>query len=164
MTPSLTPSERAKALLTLAERCEQAEGQSRELDNLIGEAIGATGEPFGGPVNRHPFSLEMQSRPGARISPCGRHVEGVSHKRYTASLDAAMTLVPEGCVWLVRQSTGSDAITNGKPLGVGFANVHPEDDVWSRGGSRVQWTVWAATPALALCAAALRARASQVQS
>lgn len=59
---------------------------------------------------------------------------------YTASLDAAMTLVPEGYDWAVFRTNGG-------------LTVH----AWC--GSRED--VFAATPALALTAACLRARAAQ---
>jgi hypothetical protein len=51
---------------------------------------------------------------------------------YTASLDAAVTLVPDGCGWMVMKNVAK----------VG------------------RWPKRGATPALALCAAALRARAA----
>jgi hypothetical protein len=54
---------------------------------------------------------------------------------FTASLDAAVTLVPEGCGWMVMSSAAK--------VGV--------------------WPSHGATPALALCAAALRARAAMAQ-
>ena len=56
---------------------------------------------------------------------------------YTASLDAAMTLVPEGCdKWAV---SGRNAATVGKDR------------------QPIRWS-YAATPAIALCIAALKAR------
>ena len=60
---------------------------------------------------------------------------------YTTSLDSAVTLVPEGCAW--RAGCAIDFT----PVAVVFGHdVHADAD--------------ASTPALALCAAALRARAS----
>ena len=61
-------------------------------------------------------------------------------KFYTASLDAAMTLVPEQAVWLVRWA--------GEENEAG-ATVGEGEDYYKAIGK---------TPALALCAAALRAR------
>lgn len=70
--------------------------------------------------------------------------------RYTASLDAAMSLVPEGLPWEVTTT--------------GFK---PGASVCTHGGRRLEDAgSYAATPALALVAASLRARArslSQVQ-
>lgn len=105
-------------LVELAERIEKATGPDRELDREI--ANGVIGWPmFAIPVN-----------------PIWR---------YTASLDAAMTLVPEG--WFL----------NG---------------VYENGEGRTYATLRkcnlaaavAATPALALCAAALKARAQAKDS
>lgn len=62
-----------------------------------------------------------------------------AHPHYTASLDAAMTLVPEGVVF-----------------DVGWLH----DMSQARGCVAGKKAAYAATPALALCAAALRARAS----
>jgi hypothetical protein len=97
-------------LLELAERCEKATGPDVDLDLDISEATG-----------------------GWKALATWK---GVS---YTASLDAAMTLVPDGqnfnLFWRAEE-------------GAGFAGVD---------GSSTK----AATPALALCAAALRARAAQ---
>jgi hypothetical protein len=59
-----------------------------------------------------------------------------------ASLDAAMTLVPEGCDWLI----------NGR---YNFAQVWEAKETGRDGSWKCER---AATPALALCAAALRAR------
>jgi len=66
-------------------------------------------------------------------------------KPYTASLDAAMMLVPEGWSWTV------DAVGRASC----FAPNEPKP--WPRTGGL------ATTPALALCAAALRARANSNQ-
>jgi hypothetical protein len=110
-------------LLELAERCEAATGPSVVLDDLILAAI------EGVPIT------------------C---IDGGS-RSYTASLDAAMTLVPEG--WGVNLNTPGDF--HGTPQ---VRLKHPERNPYGDGepmrGS-------AATPALALCAAALRARAAQ---
>jgi hypothetical protein len=59
-----------------------------------------------------------------------------------ASLDAAMTLVPEGFDWIIGRT--NDGLT-----------IHAEV-----GGRGDEFMRFAATPALALCAAALHARAT----
>lgn len=59
------------------------------------------------------------------------------HRRYTASIDAALSLVPEGHEWVL-DSQGLAAIL--------FAN-------------RASHAAHAKTPAIALCIAALKARA-----
>lgn len=70
-------------------------------------------------------------------------------RRYTEHLDAAVSLVPEGKFWMVgygrmrrNEPLGGATIYYGKGLAIGTMIAEAE----------------AATPALALCAAALRAR------
>jgi hypothetical protein len=74
-------------------------------------------------------------------------------RAFTSSIDAAMTLVPEGFLWCtgIAENYGDD--DNFKPA---WGNVRLPSD------SRLQIDVSrnAAIPALALCAAALRARAA----
>lgn len=118
-------------LLNLAERCKTAAGPDREIDCLIQEW-------------RFP-ELTPDMRVMYYGDPTGEHVrdEGQTFVRspsFTASLDAAMTLVPEGYDWAVFRTNGG-------------LTVHS----WC--GNRED--IFAATPALALCAAALRARAAQ---
>ena len=110
-------------MLELIERIEALEGPDREVDALIWfECIGKAD---------------------------GWEYDGHQRKPYTASLDAAMTLVPEGWSGLF-----------------GFQGTH--DYIEERGHAHIQTIVGekeacaeAATPALALCAAALRARSSE---
>lgn len=97
-------------LLRLAERCEQATGDSFDLNHAIARAIGCASEPF------------------------------------TASIDAALTLVPEG--WFVRLD---DLGADGMPLAMLYAPDRPN----CMGVAR--------DLKLALCAAALRARAAMDQ-
>lgn len=107
-----------EGLVELAGRCEQVSGPDRALDCLIGDAIGA------------------RTRNG---------VINVS-ATYTASLDAAMTLVPEG-LW-----------AEGSLSSPGQLEVHGPCTYDPLGKG------WAATPALALCAAALKARARAMEA
>lgn len=132
-------------LLELAERCEKASGPDRELDADIWDALG--------------LSPKYEGRRRAKYGKWARLDGGTYHfandsawgsncgaPSFTASLDAAMTLVPEG--WM-----------DGLHL------------VWSRGlkSERVCMAKLrfmrtegdGATPALALTAASLRARAHQ---
>lgn len=99
-------------LLSLATRCEEATGANKMLDEAIYEAVGAV------PIRHHSF-----------VYP---------HYAYTASLDCAMSLVPEG-----REHDWS-------LIGGSYWQAEVADE-----------SADAATPALALCAAALRARAAQ---
>lgn len=72
--------------------------------------------------------------------------------RYTTSLDAALTLVPEGhavdlTLWAQKHRAR-------------ILPLYQDGDRWFHRGSDPHFTADAGTPALALCAAALRARAS----
>ena len=96
-------------LAALIERVEQATGPDLELDAAIVASLKL-------------YIIALMS--------------GVPH--YTASIDAAVSLVPEGWVWVVGN--------------MGNAHVYEERTA----GKSV--TAEAATPALALTAAALRAR------
>ena len=103
--------------MTLADRIEALDGPCREVDLAIERAVN-TSAIHDDHLDRFPETA----------------------KRYTASLDAAMTLVPDGC------GRSYDDMDNGECLW----RLEPDDDsqFWGR----------AKTPALALCAAALRAR------
>lgn len=142
-------SNRADILEALAERVEQASGPDRELDWLVGDAIGAAGSPCGGPLG-HRLSTPP---PFAKVFVSGgkRHYDGVSHVRYTASLDAAMTLAPEGAglkldrYWLREGEAWSASLhTGGIPTDPARAFVSED----------------AHSAALALTSACLRAHAS----
>jgi hypothetical protein len=119
-------------LIELAARVEAAEGPDRELDALIYRALAG-------------FPTEHWFRYGET------HLTDERVPFVTASLDAAMTLVPEGV---------GDGITAEWNVERWASNgVYPEHvraTAWVCGARRA----YAATPALALVAAALRARAS----
>jgi hypothetical protein len=111
----------AATLIALAERCEQATGPDLEIDARIeAQLVGWK------------FDAMRES---------GYAVRDFEAPAYTTSLDAAMTLVPEGC--------SVHAFFQPRKIGhkveIGCGHVCEK----------------AATPALALCAAALRARAAQ---
>ena len=119
---------RADDLLKLAEKCEQATGPDRELDAEIAAELGW----------KEASALFWHDGYQARELP-----------RFTRSIDAALTLVPEGCVFMVA-NTGVDGPK--ADMTQSSAIVGPPDD------TAIDYTT-AATPALALCAASLRARA-----
>jgi hypothetical protein len=112
------------SLSELAERCEQATGPDVQLDRDIFEA--------------------------SEIVPDRAHGLVYPHYAFSASLDAALTLVPEG---------------DGRWPQVEYIGPNPNNV-----GQGHRWRIWfvtgrisgqsKATAALALCAAALRARAS----
>ena len=132
----------------LALRCEQAEGPDRELDAKIALAAGWQ---------------EITLPHGSRycIRPDGfktSHGLVAYAPAYTASIDAALTLVPEG--WFV-----DNLAQSGRRDGTWWAALiqPPEGDEetgkLTRDGAR-ESAFDTPTPALALCAAVLRARAA----
>jgi hypothetical protein len=148
-------------MLDLAERCEKATGPDRELDVKIGYSVGVLTKytdpmpPYGALVGveyageQHPlFAPWWPNRRDDRDDlACIAEMTGLP--AYTASLDAAMTLVPEGISFEVRRSGTGD---KGQAM------------LWDpmRAPGDLQWRVTGcASPALALCAAALRARATK---
>ncbi|WP_375248330.1 hypothetical protein [Sphingomonas sp.] len=120
----------AGEIVRLAELCEAGQVPSRDLDALIAPLQGLQVVDEGHPLGRVCYDQNRQS---------------IMLPRYTASIDAAMTLVPEG-MW-AEGALGSHA------------------DQWSSLEIHAPCTydpigqATAATPALALTAAALRARA-----
>ena len=117
-------------ILELAERVEALEGEDREIDLAIAKMRRVT-------VWKHDPET-------------GTNYE-TTHWHYTASLDAAMTLVPEGFSWEVGETADGGHATVSKM---------PDDDEAYAGGRLpapdIQISAYAATPALALTAACLR--------
>lgn len=130
-----------QTLAALVERVEQATGLDRELDAEIAWLMHPSDRKrLGSPdLRRECFHLglpEPQWVPWESVSSF--------HPHYTSSLDAALTLVPEGMAWTVLAISGADAATHS-----------PSAVVTRQAGN-------AATPALALVAAALRARMEEM--
>ena len=103
------------ALLELAERCEAATGPDTELDRCLFAVL---------------RGVERDRVTGPMDFPA------------TASIDAALTLVPEGASYDLRTAQTAPGA---------LAMIHPTR-------MRPTVTVRGNTPALAICAAALRAR------
>lgn len=127
----------------LAERVEGLGGPDREVDVLIALAID-WGHPASPCTLRH-----LHKALGASLAELVRDAESPQMitsqlPRFTASIDSALSLVPEGH----QCSIGNSPIA-------WWAHVGPLNDPNS---DETAYT--GATPALALCAAALRARAS----
>jgi len=117
---------------SLISRLEQAEAGSRELDAEVFKAIGA---PL--PSNFGGRKLEFVECGGFWLMPVGNgHRVRYTPPAYTTSLDAAMSLIPEGWNYCIT----------------------PRNGVWVRQSEHFP-TIHgsAATPALALCIAALKA-------
>lgn len=126
-------------LLELAERCEKATGPDRSFD----EAIAEQREP--GLFCRDGHGRLRKNLHGTVLMP---QWDLWQAPNYTSSLDAAVMLVPEGYSYTAGYWTFKRA---------GRASVW----IVAENETREVWTVDAATPALALCAAALRARYAQ---
>lgn len=123
-------------LLKLAERCEAATGPSLALDRDIALLI-YTG-------------ARLVPGNDSRVSVWdGNGRTQLTVKPYTASLDVAMTLVPDGAPWSLNDPANAD----GSRSVFGYAS---RCHAFVVGGPNPH--DYGATPALALCAAALRAR------
>lgn len=121
----------------LIARLEAAQGPDRELDGEIAVAV------QGGEIVWKQANYTMEMYPSHRYASTN-HYGGFANEHvplFTASIDAALTLVPDGWSWSLY-----DVI--GKPESVRMWR-HPMDVLTS-----------AATPALALCIAALKARSN----
>lgn len=130
--------------LALADRVEQAEGADEWLDACILAAIGELPE-WARVVHAGRKLIATQREYGIPVVSIGKHGPSVDVPRYTASLDAAMTLVPEGCAMVLHGPWGGR---------------------WKAGCDKQISGAWgedraAATPALALTAASLRALAQE---
>ena len=120
------PTERTE-LRALAERVMALAGPCRETDEAIALSVGWRQVQYG-PEQRDIWK-----------NPCGALLSLVP--AFTASLDAAMTLVPEVCQWQV-------------------STQEPGPWAWVGNDSHDPPAQMAATPDLALAAAALFARAA----
>jgi hypothetical protein len=130
-------------LLRLAERCEAATGPDRHLDVHIAATLFP--KRFG---DKRSAEIYRTHRGGYNCAD-REHLADIA-PRVTASLDAATTLVPEGWYWRAGHGV----------LWPGWAHLnrkHPDhcdrDD---------EHSAHAETPALALCAAALRSHAHRM--
>ena len=134
-TPASIAEDHEPTLLALADRCEREE-PSRELDSAILVACGH--QTLHRLIGK---ALDWEYRPNG---------VGIWHTMPspTSSLDAAVTLVPKDCVWSGGNESGFIAVVSGGSMDDDTAFVKTSDGENTTG------------MALALCAAALRARAS----
>lgn len=151
------------ALLGLAARCEAASGPDRELDAAIAVAlnIGARGLL----ADDHEYLELVRKDDGCAVGTywfkCRSGMSLRTAEPYTASLDAAMTLVPEGDR---RWELTTEASASDPRFGPYQARVHIDEVVDDPDSDGPQGIGNGLTPALALCAAALRAREATKQS
>lgn len=138
-------------MLALADRVERAECPSRELDAEIWATTESKGAPVWrvGPPTYEPARLFCNPCPD--IDWIGYDLFQIA-PHYTSSIDSAVLLVPTGNLW--RWLLDRRAFASGRPDGYRAevtlsGKIEPKD-----------CQSWAATPALALCASALRARAA----
>ena len=146
---------KAEQLLELAARCEAATGPDRELDREIIRALGL----FVGTASGEGDDLFLVSGHPNLMAP----IFGVENARrgnpvprFTASLDAAMTLVPK---WIIEQRRRVFLLGEWPEWGCHLDDLSGGSDEWA-------WPRFkgrAATLPLAICAAALRARATLAQ-
>ena len=78
-------TDRAALLMDLADRCEKAQGADRELDGAIASALGWT------EVHGSVLAPRFQGGRPLGVMDWWDHVPA-----YTVSIDAALSLVPEG--------------------------------------------------------------------
>jgi len=149
------------SLESLAAQVEAADGPSRELDARIWCAL--NGKRYLGhnqAYNSTETQVEFTEPPKRRRMVSGPY--GLTHAvQYTASIDAAMTLVPAGMTWSLDEGP-LHWILAGKAKPAGRAQIHRVGDyINSVTGdlAEVSEHGFGANPALAICAAALRARA-----
>lgn len=128
-------------LLALAERCEKAEGPDRLLSQAIAEAVGWKCD-LGTNWARESASVWWRD-PGGNTRDL---------PDFSASLDAALSLVPEGCAPMQDWHHLRDDLPG---VLVWECYVQQVSDGHTIGSAD------AGTPALAMAAAALRARAAQ---
>lgn len=137
-----------ETLLSLAARCETAGSNSWDLDREIFKAVHLPDIWFGSKViswfGNGPF--------GCNTEDGKRHLDCINAPNYTSSIDAAVMLVPEQYWWSITDYREAPAVKQAE------ASVH-----W-KGGIHAFKCASSASVALALCAAALRARAARAAS
>lgn len=130
----------------LIERLEKAEGPDRESDAAIYQAV------FG----EEPVMVMAASYgPNEKIQPVG--VAGGQYvRRFTASIDAALTLVPKGYGFSIYAATADFSAASIYDPPAIDERGHRITNGRGAGGNR--------TPAIALCIASLRARSALTPS
>lgn len=141
----------------LAARVEALEGPDREVDARIWCSVSPPVESYTvdnwmrndpRPANQDVVGLTLSDWLDRWPDDAAKMADSYGVPKFTSSVDAAMSLVPEGHVW----DAGTWRFTNSPA----FANVGQRDR-----DSDYDSEAFAATPALALTAASLRARVVQ---
>lgn len=153
----------------LAARCESATGPDRRLDCEIEAAIGKLKGEFrvvGAPTydpERYFSGQEGMDWIGYDLLNVGPH--------HTASIDSALALVPEGWRWIMREACPDKGNPNERGFFARLETRDFESVTWGKGECWItdieagqETFCWASTPALALCASALRAHAALVDT
>lgn len=124
----------------LADRCERSVGPDRELDAEIAKAVGLSQLLIDRMIER-----------------------GLGPATYTGSIDAAMTLVPDKCWLTLDRYSISDVEAHQQRNWRVWIKTLVGDLDGDGPCALVKQLATGTTPALALCAAALRARAAEVR-
>jgi hypothetical protein len=133
---------RSEQLRELAAKVEAAAGPSFALETEIYKLVRPD-------AYQRRLSVLLAGPLGPRLSPVD--YDGyIKPPTYTASLDAAISMVPEGFGWNIHAPSSPDQY-----------NL-PAARIWGR--DRGTFQANAATPAIALCAAALRALAGDSEA
>jgi hypothetical protein len=138
---------RRDELLALASKVEALDGPDRDVDARICVALGLSKDNV--MVGVDGWCINSATNPNPYKSPA-----------YTASLDAAMSLVPVGCLAGFKALWADADVIGGAKVYRGSVDRHKAHDglYW-----KDNFLSLAATPALALTAAALKALAEQEQ-
>lgn len=91
-------------LTTLIERIEKAEGPDWSIDRAIFEALCLPDKMFGSKVESW-FSDGFAAY-GCNTADGIRHLNAINAPNFTASIDAALTLLPEDYDWIVAGTNG----------------------------------------------------------
>jgi len=145
-------------LLELAERVRASTGPDRELDAKI--AVAVKWRARGPTADDHEYlSIPRKDdgcAPGTYWFHCRSGMSLRTAPEWCASIDAAMMLVPDDCLTMVRElwDVGHKA---GQVVIAAYvaSGEEPDGKIWVN-----DFTTVAATPALALTATALRVRAA----
>lgn len=148
-------------IIALAERVERLDGADREVDLKIHQhGCGKTfrWSVFGGAFpDQREIAVEVLPEPFASDHYWFKRAEIIKIPAYTASLDAAMGLVPEGWNSAAGQKAdhGWAYINNRQPHFIGVGTRRNPERIWIECNAE--------TPAIALTAAALRAIAASME-